>query len=363
MTTALDTTVEYHPRAPMITLGRTFVHPLFDLFVIGGLLTVPIALLTTFVAGPTGAVIALAAPVVFLLCNNAHFAASTFRLYTKPRSFTDFPFLTMGFPLVTLAVVAVFVAFAGRIGPHLQALYLTWSPYHYAAQTFGLATMYSYRSGCRLDRREWWVLRVVCLLPFLQTLLGGAPYGQGLGWLVPYGTLIASESRFHAMQSAVTSLNCLSFGAPLALFGWIAYRSRAATYAGERSGLPLIAVALMLSNAAWWILFPYWDAMVWGTVLHGVQYLGIVAIFHAEDQVRRPDNRHGRGYHALVLLLACVALGYGLFQCWPRAYMLAGYGKVESMFMVMAAINIHHFIVDAYIWRIRKDPNYRTVVA
>src|SRR5262249_29480508 len=150
-----ETALPYRPPASIVTLGRTFVHPLFDFFVIGGLLTLPIALLTTFVAGPTAALIGAAAPVVFLLCNNAHFAASTFRLYTKPRSFEEYPFLTMGFPLVTLAVVAVFVAYAGRIGQHFQALYLTWSPFHYAAQTFGLATMYAYRSGCRLDRREW----------------------------------------------------------------------------------------------------------------------------------------------------------------------------------------------------------------
>jgi hypothetical protein len=30
--------------------------------------------------------------------------------------------------------------------------------------------------------------------------------------------------------------------------------------------------------------------------------------------------------------------------------------------LTVAVINIHHFIVDAYIWRLRKDPNYRTVV-
>ena len=43
--------------------------------------------------------------------------------------------------------------------------------------------------------------------------------------------------------------------------------------------------------------------------------------------------------------------------------MWAGFGKVESMYMVMAAINIHHFMVDAHIWKICRGPNYRTVVA
>jgi hypothetical protein len=30
--------------------------------------------------------------------------------------------------------------------------------------------------------------------------------------------------------------------------------------------------------------------------------------------------------------------------------------------LVVAIINIHHFVVDAYIWRLRRDPNLRTVV-
>jgi len=25
-------------------------------------------------------------------------------------------------------------------------------------------------------------------------------------------------------------------------------------------------------------------------------------------------------------------------------------------------INIHHFVVDAFIWKLRRDPNYQTVV-
>jgi hypothetical protein len=30
---------------------------------------------------------------------------------------------------------------------------------------------------------------------------------------------------------------------------------------------------------------------------------------------------------------------------------------------MVAIINIHHFIVDAYIWRLRRDPNYAVVTS
>jgi hypothetical protein len=43
-------------------------------------------------------------------------------------------------------------------------------------------------------------------------------------------------------------------------------------------------------------------------------------------------------------------------------YVHAGFDPSLTPQLAVAVINIHHFIVDAYIWRLRKDPNYRTVV-
>ena len=55
-------------------------------------------------------------------------------------------------------------------------------------------------------------------------------------------------------------------------------------------------------------------------------------------------------------------LGYGLFYCWPYAFVLTGFGLAESVLLVTATINIHHFVVDAYIWRLgRTDSNSRLV--
>ena len=39
-----------------------------------------------------------------------------------------------------------------------------------------------------------------------------------------------------------------------------------------------------------------------------------------------------------------------------------GYERLLTAQLVVAVINIYHFVVDAYIWRLRRDPNLRTVV-
>lgn len=56
-----------------------------------------------------------------------------------------------------------------------------------------------------------------------------------------------------------------------------------------------------------------------------------------------------------------LALAFLLFQTLPFAYVAMGFGLAESLLLVTAVINIHHFVVDAYIWRLRRDPNYRIV--
>jgi len=59
---------------------------------------------------------------------------------------------------------------------------------------------------------------------------------------------------------------------------------------------------------------------------------------------------------------ATLLLAYGLFYCLPRGYALLGFGYAESLLLAFAAINVHHFIVDAFIWRLGRSDNNRAIV-
>jgi len=354
-------------RAPgAFRIGRTFVSPGFDLLLIGGGLTYPLALWLVWDVSSAATSIALAIPIVALLVNQAHFAASTVRLYTKPGAFESLPFLSMGLPLVTLVVVTAFVLFAGSWGRHLWALSLTWSPYHYAAQAFGLSSMYCIRSGCPLSSGQRRFLRWACLMPFFKGFLGGTGAGYGLGWIVPAADVVASPGAVLAFEAASRLLDVLIFAMPIALFVHLARRARApgpGAEDGGRSAMPLVSLLVVLSNGMWFVVFDFYNAFVWATVFHGIQYLAIVGIFYVRDRAGTSPRPHGALAQIAVFYAVCVALGYALFQCWPYGYVLAGFGTVESSLMVIAAINIHHFVVDGFIWRIRRDPNYRTVMS
>jgi len=332
-------------------MGRTFGPRLFDYLLIGGGLSLVVTLVVLFNPLGPGFVSAAALPYLFLLGNSAHFAASTVRLYTKPGSYESLPFLTMAFPLVALIVLTVSIVFAGQIGPHLQSLYLTWSPYHYAAQAYGLAVMYSYRSGCSLGATDKKLLWWVAMLPFFYNFLT-AP-GVGLRWLLP-DAVVSTPLVGGALVVVHYALIVLAFTTPFLLFVKI--------WRGPSGPMPLIGLLTVVTNGVWFFVLAPLEAFFYATIFHGVQYLAVVAVFHLKDQTARPDNRHGRLYHVLWFYGACLLLGYALFYALPLAYVFAGFGKVESVLLVVAAINIHHFIVDGYIWRLKKgDSNYRVV--
>ena len=94
---------------------------------------------------------------------------------------------------------------------------------------------------------------------------------------------------------------------------------------GGASRLPLISLTVIASNAIWLITLRYIEAFVWATVFHGLQYLAIVSVFHVRERLAAPGNVRPWWQHAGGFYLACLALGYLLFQVWPHAFVFAGH--------------------------------------
>jgi len=180
-----------------LRLGKMFVSPAFDYLLIGGLLS--------WVAGGIlywgGFNFPDNDPFLWwaiLVSNWAHFAASTVRLYTKPGAVKTWPFLTLGFPLIAVAVVTAALVVGEPVGRYLFALYLVWSPYHYSRQAYGLSVMYAYRSGSALETADKrWILWA-CLIPFFWTLIH--PDG-GMALLLPRGFYTGFPMRTALMQT------------------------------------------------------------------------------------------------------------------------------------------------------------------
>ena len=263
---------------PSPMLGRSFVHPAFDTLLIGGGLSLIFALV--LVASPElpARVGPLTLATLLLTCNMAHFASSTVRLYSKPGAFQTWPFLTMVLPLISVVILTLCMFQAGGLGAQLQKLYLTWSPYHYAAQAYGLAVMYSYRSGCPLGTADKRLLRVAALLPFVY-VFATAP-GIGLEWRVPAELLARWPAVVEGRRVVGGVLIALALLLPVGLY--------ARVWRTGPGAMPLLAPLVLVANGIWWFVFPPLHAFLWATIFHGIQYLAIVIIFHVRDQRSLP---------------------------------------------------------------------------
>ena len=341
---------------PKATKSMHFVHPLFDYCLIGGALSLVFLGLLLVVPGLKQTLRAetfmvSTVPFFILFSNQTHFAASTVRLYTKPGSFKALPFLTLLLPLVMVILLTASISQSDRVGPFLQALYLSWSPFHYAAQAYGLGVLYCYRSGCAISVRHKRILWWAAMMPFLHNMLAGES-GTGLALVLPHSWVADGTT----LATVTDALQHLTLGLSVGLLLWfiVAVRSDKQRFA------PLITPLAIVTNGIWWLVLPTLDAFIWATIFHGIQYLAIVVIFHVKDQMQLPRNRHSRAYHVAWFYLVSLGIAYCLFSCLPSFYIFAGFGEVESMLLVVVAINLHHFIVDAYIWRFgNKDRNRR----
>jgi hypothetical protein len=141
--------------------------------------------------------------------------------------------------------------FADLAGPYLQALYLTWSPFHYAAQAYGIAVMYSYRSGCELTlgnkKLLWWI----AVIPFVRVLLQSTDK-HFLWWFMPDSTAIADAPWSQSFEFAATVLGGLALLLPWVVYMWV--------WKTHGKPMPLISLLAVVANGIWFIVFSHYDA-------------------------------------------------------------------------------------------------------
>lgn len=334
--------------SPIVT-GRAFFHPLVDFLFLCGGFSVPLLFLGQAEATTIG-IDHSSMLWIFIFFNYAHFASSSLRLYLMPHGRRRHPFLAFGLPVVAALAVLTAVALPDVIGRMLIALYLTWSPYHYARQAYGLSLMYGYRSGvsCSGQEKRW--LLLICLLPFLRAVINPDDTSvtdvmgvRSLWSLLPDGALTAG--LVEGLSVVVTVLTPLIFVLPVVF----------AFY--KKTRLTLFGLALVLINGLWLVAFSLFEGAVWATVAHSVQYLLIVSYMQAHDTVRSSGGRHRPAAHMLAFYVLSILVGVPIFLGLPLlvegvgGWLGQGWSTAHCVTMTVVAINLHHFIVDGCIWR------------
>ena len=318
------------------------------------------SLLLTAAAVPASAAwpgLGAAAGAVFLylpaLCNSPHYAATYHVVWrereSRPRAWR---FLLWSLPVVGAASAAALLRPEALI-PSVRQLYLTLSAHHYASQHFGVAAMYAARAERPLEPAAKRLAQLAFLAAgaFLMIVVntrGAGPVPEG-GWaaVLPHGVLPPGA---YAAALAAGAVSLASYAA-----AEIVSRRRAGR------GLEGTTRLLYLTSLVWFVVpnlrlpgadRPWPSPALWVTLLavfpffHCLQYLGVTA--HRE--------RLSGPVRPVYLFSALVLGGALLFQASTAA--LSGLGVATAIaagLLVEAVVNLHHYFVDALIWRRREE--------
>jgi tetratricopeptide (TPR) repeat protein len=318
-----------------------------DLIVGCGAWSAPLLLLGYFFGRESNTTASVFFYAMALVFNYPHYMATVYRAYHRRDDFAKYRFYTLHLTILLVLTVAI-THWALVLLPFVFTLYLTWSPWHYTGQNFGIAMMFAHRKGATPSRAH----RNALYLSFIASYL----------------LLFVS---FHSLPSSDSMV--LSLGIPAAF----ARVAKGALYlvflvpgiwglrglirqAGWRA--MLAPVTLYTTQFLWFVLptalqslsstpFPqtrYSSGVL--AVMHSAQYLWITSYFaRRESQVSTESNWRPLAYFAIL-----VVGGIALFVPgpWVVSYLFQ-YDFASSFLIFTALVNIHHFLLDGAIWKLR----------
>ncbi len=323
--------------------------PWIDLLIGCGAWSAPLLLLAFYATTSYSRAWAVAFYFLALLCNYPHFMATVYRAYHTRTEFEKYRIFTVHIALL-LALAGVIAHLWYPLLPWIFTLYICWSPWHYTGQNFGLLMMFTRRSGLAPSSAERNAIHLSFMASFLLLMLSfhTGPSGD---------TLILSLGLPAKFTLPVRAVLALFF---VIACGW------ALTSMARRSSLRAIVAPLTLAVTQFlWFLLPALIELLSGhevpqtryssgvlAVLHSTQYLWITSYYQKREARQRGDANWKFSRHLLTL----VAGGIALFIPGPWIASRVFHADFAASFMTFTAlVNIHHFILDGAIWKLRDS--------
>jgi tetratricopeptide (TPR) repeat protein len=273
--------------------------------------------------------------------------ATVYRAYHRVEDFHKYRIFTVHTTLLVL-LTALISHFWFAALPFLFTLYLTWSPWHYSGQNYGVFMMFARRAGAEPTNRERHALYASFLLSYAILFLNfhTGPSSDPLFLSLNIPGVVSSQLQ---IVLAVAFVACSSYGL-----------SRLIGQAGWRAMVPSLT---LFTTQFLWFLLPtvlslgerfqvpqsrYSTGVL--ALMHSAQYLRITSFY-----ARREANAEGRqNWRPLAYCAILIAGGIALFIPGPWiASHLFHFDFTRSFLIFTALVNIHHFILDGAIWKLR----------
>jgi tetratricopeptide (TPR) repeat protein len=322
-------------------------NPWLDLIVGCGAWSAPLLLLTYAAANSSTLTWSVAFYGLALFFNYPHYMATIYRAYHTREDFNRYRIFTVHITgLVLLTLILSHFWFSAL--PWIFTLYLTLSPWHYSGQNYGLFMMFAKRAGAQPSENQRQALYSAFLLSYLILFLSfhSGPSND------PLFISIGIPSHLSAMLVFPLAIGFIGF-ATFGLSGLI-------EQVGWRALLPSLA---LFSTQFIWFLLP--TALSLGerlripqsrystgvlAVMHSAQYLWITSYYARREAKVGQEIR----WRPLAYFGVLICGGIALFIPGPwLASKVFHYDFTASFLIFTALVNLHHFILDGAIWKLR----------
>ena len=275
--------------------------------------------------------------------------ATVYRAYHSYDEFTKYRFFTVHVALL-LALTGLIAHLWYPLLPWIFTLYICWSPWHYTGQNFGLLMMFARRAG------------------FSPT--DGERHALHLSFIASYLLLLFSFQTGPSGDPLILSLDLpapftLPVRAMLALFLRSRQRVGALFAFPPRFLEEPASMATLVLTQFLWFLMPAIIELLSGkevpqtryssgilAILHSAQYLWITSYYQGKEA--RAAGKTSWSFPRYLLML--VAGGIALFIPGPWIVSRLFHADFAASFLTFTAlVNLHHFILDGAIWKLRDS--------
>ncbi len=325
-------------------------NPWLDLIVGCGAWSAPLLLVSYFSLSASTRTWSVVFYALALFFNYPHYMATLYRAYHRSEEFEKYRVFTVH--ITALVVLTLLLAHTwARLLPWIFTIYLTWSPWHYSGQNYGLFMMFARRAGADPDKKT-------------RGALYGAFIASYLVLFLSFHTDSSTDPLFLSLRipsvvSRPEQIVLIAAFIVLSIFGL----SRLARQTGWRPMLPSLT---LFSSQILWFLVPAGISLIKGleipqnrystgilAVMHSAQYLWITSYFARREAVG--EGAAGkRNWRPFAYFAVLVLGGIALFVPGPWLASRAFHHDFTSSFLIFTSlVNIHHFILDGAIWKLR----------
>jgi len=309
-------------------------------------------------------------PLLILALSVPHYGATILRVYEHRRDRRAYAIFSVWATLLVLAWFA-FGVFDHRVGSWLLTLFLTWSPWHYTGQNYGIAVMFLRRAGVPLDPATKRALYASFVLSFVLTAIVLNSGAGTVGYDVAGATAEGRHIRFLPLGIPTSVTDVVT---PALAVAWVAATLLAGLRLVQRAPLRSLAPAAGIAamHATWFgipVVLRHFDLapfesldfdmrtyyFTWIALAHALQYLWVTSYYARAGS----DWSGGGRYFLKALLVGQMLFVLPVVLCAPLGGLTYDGGLA---LLVSSAVNVHHFILDGAIWKLRNSRVARVLI-